>query len=151
MSVDLQALYQEVILDHNRQPRNFRAMAGGRKAEGYNRMCGDRVTVHLRVEADVIRDACFQGSACAIVMASASLMTEHVRDLTLADAAALVERLHRTLSAPPGAPTSDLGALGALGALAGVRLFPIRIKCALLPWDALRAALDAGDEVASTE
>jgi nitrogen fixation NifU-like protein len=148
MSADLQALYQEVILDHNRQPRNFRTMQGGRKAEGFNRMCGDHVTVHLRVEADVIRDACFQGSGCAIVKASASLMTEHVRDLTLADAAALVERLRRTLSAPPGAPIDDLGALSAL---AGVRWFPVRIKCAVLPWEALRAALDARDEGVSTE
>lgn len=148
MSVDLHALYQEVVLDHNRHPRNFRAMQGGRKAEGFNRICGDRVTVHLRVEADVIRDACFQGSGCAIVKASASLMTEHIRDLTLADAAALVERLRRTLSAPPGAPIDDLGALGAL---TGVRLFPIRIKCAVLPWEALLAALSARDEVVSTE
>ena len=148
MSVDLQALYQKVVLDHNRQPRNFRAMQGGRRAEGHNRMCGDRVTVHLRLEGKVIRDVCFQGSACAIVMASASLMTEHVRDLPTAEAAALAERLHRTLSAPPGAPVDDLGALSAL---AGVRLFPIRIKCAVLPWEALLAALDARDEVASTE
>ena len=148
MSEDLQALYQEVILDHNRQPRNFRAMTGGRKADGHNRMCGDRVTVHLRVEGGVIRDACFQASACAIAKASASLMTEHVKDLATADAAALAERLHRALSAPPGAPVGDSGALGAL---AGVRLFPIRIKCAALPWEALRTALDARDEAASTE
>lgn len=148
MSVDLQALYQKVILEHNRLPRNFRAMEGGRKAEGYNRICGDRVTVYLRVEGDVIRDVCFQGSGCAIAKASASLMTENVRDLPLADAVALVERLHRTLRAPPGAPIDDLGALGAL---AGVRLFPIRIKCAVLPGEALLAALDACDEVVSTE
>jgi len=148
MSADLQALYQEVILDHNRRPRNFRAMEGGRKAEGHNRICGDRVTVYLRVEGDVIRDVCFQGSGCAIAKASASLMTEHVRNLTVAGAAALVERLRRTLSAPPGAPIDDLGALAAL---AGVRLFPIRIKCAVLPWEALRAALDARDDVVSTE
>jgi nitrogen fixation NifU-like protein len=148
MSVDLQALYQEVVLDHNRQPRNFRAMSGGRKGEGYNRMCGDRVTVHLRVEEDVIRDACFQATACAIAKASASLMTEHVQHLPPAEAASLAARLRTPLSAPPGAPVGDLGALGAL---AGVRLFPIRIKCALLPWEALRAALDAHDEVVSTE
>lgn len=148
MSADLQALYQGVILDHNRQPRNFRAMEGGRKAEEYNRTCGDRVTVHLRVEENSIRDASFQGSGCAIAKASASLLTEYVRDLTLADAAALAERVRRMLSAPPGAPIGDLGALSAL---AGVRLFPIRIKCATLPWEALRAALDARDEVVSTE
>jgi nitrogen fixation NifU-like protein len=148
MSADLQALYQKVILEHNRQPRNFRAMQGGRKAEGFNRMCGDRVTVHLRVEREVIRDACFQGSGCAILKASASLLTEHVRDLTLTDAASAVDRLRRTLNAPPGAPIDDLGALGAL---AGVRWFPVRIKCAVLPWDTLRVALDGRDEVVSTE
>jgi nitrogen fixation NifU-like protein len=142
MSADLQDLYQRVVLDHNRQPRNFRAMTGGRKAEGYNRMCGDRVTVHLRVEEDVIRDACFQGSACAIVMASASLMTDHVKNLAIEEAAALAGRLKRMLSAPPGGPLEDLGPLQVLE---GVRLFPIRIKCALLPWDAMRAALDARD------
>lgn len=142
MSVDLQDLYQQVVLDHNREPRNFRDMAGGRKAEGYNRLCGDRVTVYLRVEGDVIRDACFQGSACAIVLASASLMTEHVKGLATGDAVALAGRLKRMLGAPAGGPLEDLGALQVLE---GVRLFPIRIKCAVLPWDTMRAALDARD------
>jgi nitrogen fixation NifU-like protein len=111
-------------------------------------MCGDRITVQLQVEGGVIRDACFQASACAIAKASASLMTEHVKDLTTAEAIGLADRLHTTLSAPPGAPVGDLGALGAL---AGVRFFPIRIKCAVLPWEALRTALDARDEAVSTE
>jgi nitrogen fixation NifU-like protein len=144
----LYALYQEVNLDHNRRPRNCRAIEGGRKAEGYNRICGDRITVHLRLEGDVIRDASFQGSGCAILMASASLMTENVGGRPLADVATLIERFHRTISAPPGAPIEDLGALSAL---AGVRLFPTRIRCARLPWEALRAALDARDDVISTE
>jgi nitrogen fixation NifU-like protein len=148
VTVDLHALYQEIILDHNRHPRNFRVIEGARKAEGYNPVCGDRVTVHLRVEGEVIRDVSFQGSGCAIVKASASLMTESVMGRTLADAGALVERFHRMIAAPPGAPIEDLGPLSGL---AGVRLFPIRIKCASLPWHALRAATDARDDVVSTE
>ena len=148
MSVDLQALYQEAILDHSRRPRNFRAMEAGRKAEGYNRICGDRVTVHLRVEGEVIRDASFQGSGCAIVRASASLMTESVRGRTVADAVALIERYRGMITAPPGAPIENLGALSAL---AGVRLFPTRIKCANLPWEALHAAIAGREDLVSTE
>ena len=148
MSAELQALYQEVILDHNRHPRNFRAIEGGRTAEGHNPMCGDRITVHVRVEGDVIRDASFQGSGCAIVKASASLMTENVKGQTLAEVRALAERFQRMIAAPPGSPVDSLGALTAL---AGVRWFPIRVKCASLPWHALRAAADARDEVVSTE
>jgi nitrogen fixation NifU-like protein len=148
MSAELQALYQQVILDHNRRPRNHRAIEGGRRADGYNPICGDRITVHLRVEGDVIRDASFQGSGCAIMKASASLMTESVKDRTLAAVDALAERFHRMVTAPPGTQIEELGALTAL---AGVRQFPIRVKCASLPWQALRAAVAARDEVVSTE
>ena len=148
MSAGLHALYEEAILDHNRHPRNCRAIEGGRKAEGYNPICGDRITVHVRVEGDVIRDVSFQGSGCAITKASASLMTESVKGQSLADATALIERFHRMITAPPGAPIENLGTLTVL---AGVRLFPVRIKCATLPWQALRAAADARDEVVSTE
>ena len=148
MSAGLHALYEEAILDHNRHPRNFRVIEGGRRAEGYNPICGDRITVHVRVEGDVIRDVSFQGSGCAITKASASLMTESVKGQSLADASALIERFHRMITAPPGAPVENLGALTVL---AGVRLFPVRIKCATLPWYALRAAADARDEVVSTE
>jgi nitrogen fixation NifU-like protein len=111
-------------------------------------MCGDRVTVHVLVEGDVIRDVSFQGSGCAIVKASASLMTEIVKGQTVAEASALVERVHRMIAAPPGSPIENLGLLAAL---AGVRLFPTRVKCASLAWHALRAAADARDEVISTE
>ena len=148
MSVELHELYQQVILDHNRRPRNLRVIDGGRRGEGNNPICGDRVTVHLRVEGDVIRDASFQASGCAIVKASASLMTESVKGLTLADADTLTERLLRMITAPPGAPVDDLGALTAL---AGVRWFPIRVKCAQLPWHAMRAAANARDGMVSTE
>ena len=145
---DLQELYQEVILDHNKRPRNFRAIAGGRKAEGYNPLCGDRLTVYLRIDDGVIEEATFQGSGCAISKASASLMTGSVKGKTVAEAEALFERFHRAVTAPPDTPVEDLGKLSAL---TGVRHFPVRVKCATLAWYALRAAAGAGDQVVSTE
>jgi len=145
---DLQDLYQEVILDHNRRPRNFRTIPDGRKAEGYNPLCGDRLTVYLRVENDVIKDATFQGSGCAISKASASLMTDAVKGKTVAEAEQLFQRFHDVVTAPPDAPVEDVGKLSVL---AGVRQFPMRVKCATLAWYALRAATEARDEVVSTE
>jgi len=145
---DLQDLYQEVILDHNRRPRNFRTLQGGRKAEGYNPLCGDRLTVYLRVEDNVIKVATFQGSGCAISKASASLMTDAVKGKTVAEAEQLFERFHRVVTAPPDAAVEDVGKLSVL---AGVRQFPVRVKCATLAWYALRAAAEARDEVVSTE
>lgn len=148
MSAELQDLYQEVILDHNRRPRNFRAIEHGRRAEGYNPLCGDRITVYLRIDDGVIRDASFQGSGCAISKASASLMTESVKGKTLADAEALLERFQQMITAPPDAPVPDLGKLSVL---AGVRQFPVRVKCASLAWHTLRAAAEARGQVVSTE
>ena len=148
MTADLQELYQEVILDHNKRPRNFRALEDGRKAEGYNPLCGDRFTVYLRMEDSVIKDTSFQGSGCAISKASASLMTESVKGKTLAEAEALFDRFQRMVTAPPDLPVEDLGRLSVF---AGVRQFPVRVKCASLAWHALRAALEARDEVVSTE
>jgi nitrogen fixation protein NifU and related proteins len=145
---DLQELYQEVILDHNRRPRNFRVLEEGRKAEGYNPLCGDRLTVYLRVEDDVIKDVTFQGSGCAISKASASIMTDMVKGKTVAEAEKLFERFHRAVTAPADAPVEDLGKLSVL---TGVRQFPVRVKCATLAWYALRAAAQARDEVVSTE
>jgi nitrogen fixation NifU-like protein len=145
---DLQDLYQEVILDHNRRPRNFRVLEDGRSAEGYNPLCGDRLTVYLRVEGGVITDAAFQGSGCAISKASASLMTDIVKGKTVQDAETLFERFHRAVTAPTDAPVEDLGKLSVL---TGVRQFPVRVKCATLPWYALRAAVEARDDVVSTE
>ena len=146
--MDLKDLYRDVILDHNRRPRNFRVLDGARRAEGHNPVCGDRLTVYLRVEEGVIEAAAFQGSGCAIAMASASLMAESVTGKTVAEAEALFERVRRLLTAAPGAPIDDLGALSAL---AGVRRFSVRVRCATLPWQALRAAAAARDEVVSTE
>ena len=148
MTSDLRELYQEVILDHNKRPRNFRALEGGSRAEGYNPLCGDRLTVYLRVEDGVIADAAFQGSGCAISKASASLMTDSVKGKTLAETEALFERFHRMVTAPTDASVDDLGKLSVF---AGVRQFPVRVKCASLAWHTLRAAVEARDEVVSTE
>ncbi len=148
MSSDLQELYQEVILDHNKRPRNFRVIADGRKAEGYNPLCGDRLIVYLLVENDVIRDVGFQGSGCAISKASASLMTDSVRGKTLTEAEALFASFQRMIMAPPEAPIQDLGKLRVL---AGVRQFPLRVKCASLAWHTLRAAVEAREGRVSTE
>ena len=141
---DLQDLYQEVILDHNRRPRNFRVIENGRKAEGYNPLCGDRVTVYVRVEDGRVADASFQGSGCAISTASASLMTDSIKGKTLAEVEALFGRFHEMITRAPNEPIDDLGKLSVL---AGVRQFPVRVKCASLPWHTLRSADDARDNV----
>jgi nitrogen fixation NifU-like protein len=148
VSADLQDLYQEVILDHNRRPRNFRALDAGHKAEGFNPLCGDRITVYLTVGHGVITDVAFQGSGCAISKASASLMTESVKGKTIAEAQALFERFQQMITAPADAPVDDLGKLTVL---AGVRQFPVRVKCASLAWHTLRAAANAPGAVVSTE
>ena len=148
MSDELQELYQEVILDHNRRPRNFRVIEAGRRSEGYNPLCGDRITVYLDVENGVIKDASFQGSGCAISKASASLMTESVKGKTVEDAQSLFERFQQMITGPTDTPAADLGKLTVL---AGVRQFPIRVKCASLAWHTLRAAVDSADKVVSTE
>jgi nitrogen fixation NifU-like protein len=148
MTSDLEALYRGAIVDHSKHPRNRRPIAAGRHAEGFNPLCGDRLTVYVQVVNGVIQDASFEGLGCAIATASASLMTERVKGMTVAEAGALFDRVQRMVTAPADAPVDDLGALSAL---AGVRRFPVRVKCATLPWHALRAATAAGDEVVTTE
>jgi nitrogen fixation NifU-like protein len=148
MMTDLDALYSGVILDHNKRPRNFRRLETDRHAIGDNPLCGDRVTVYLRVEDGVIRDAAFQGYGCAIATASASLMTESVTGKTLADAEALRERVERMVTATAGESIEELGALAAL---MGVRQYPVRVKCAMLPWQTLRAAATRREDPVSTE
>ena len=148
MSADLDALYRDVILDHNRHPRHYRAIAGGRRGEGHNPLCGDRLTVYVRLQGGIIAEAAFQGFGCAIATASASLMAESVAGRTIAEAEALFERVRATMLAPESAPIDDLGALSAL---AGVRKFPARAKCATLPWQALFAAVRSDDRSVSTE
>jgi nitrogen fixation NifU-like protein len=145
---DLSDLYQEVILDHNRRPRNFRALAGAsHRAEGYNPLCGDRLTLYLQVAGDTIEDVTFEGAGCAISKASASMMTEALKGRTLADASALFARFHRMVTTPPDQPVEDMGKLSSL---AGVREFPVRVKCASLAWHTLKAAM-ANDRRTSTE
>ena len=145
---DLTDLYQEVILDHNRRPRNFCVLADAtHQAEGYNPLCGDRLSLFLKLDGDVITDVGFQGSGCAISKASASLMTDSLKGTAVRDARALFERFHRMVTTPPDVEVEDLGKLSAL---AGVREFPVRVKCASLAWHTLKAALEHSDK-ATTE
>ncbi len=148
MSDELQDLYQEVILDHNKRPRNFRVLDGGRQAEGYNPLCGDRFTVYLQIDNGLIKDVSFQGSGCAISKASASLMTESVKGKSIEEAKATFDEFQKMLTGPTDAPTDNLGKLTVL---AGVRQFPVRVKCASLAWHTLKSAVEARDEVVSTE
>jgi nitrogen fixation NifU-like protein len=148
---DLRELYQEVILDHNKRPRNFRAIdPPSQKAEGYNPLCGDRITVYLRLKGDVIEDLAFEGSGCAISKASASLMTDALKGRTVADAGSLFDEFHYMVTAPADAPV-EIGRLDKLAVFAGVREYPVRVKCASLAWHTLRAALEARHDVVSTE
>lgn len=149
---DLRELYQEVILDHSRHPRNFGPPAeANRKAEGYNPLCGDRVTVYLALKDGVVQDAAFDGVGCAISVASASLMTEAVKGKTKAEARALFDRFHELVTAG-GVSAQELGdELDKLSVLAGVRHFPIRVKCATLAWHTLWAAIEGRDENVTTE
>ena len=145
---ELSDLYQEVILDHNRRPRNFRALTGAsHSAEGYNPLCGDRLTLYLKVEGETIADVSFEGGGCAISKASASMMTDALKGRTIAEATALFERFHRMVTTPPDQAVEDMGKLSSL---AGVREFPVRVKCASLAWHTFKAAL-AHEAAVSTE
>ncbi|HEX5314182.1 MAG TPA: SUF system NifU family Fe-S cluster assembly protein [Gammaproteobacteria bacterium] len=150
MDADLAALYRDLIIDHNRSPRNFHALDPPcRSAEGYNPLCGDRLTVYLRLDGDRIEEAAFQGSGCAISTASASLMTESLRGRTPAEARELFRDVRALLTGGDDAPAAD--ELGKLGALAGVRAYPSRVKCATLAWHTLQSALAGDDERVTTE
>jgi nitrogen fixation NifU-like protein len=136
---ELSDLYQEVILDHNRKPRNFRVIDPATASqEGYNPLCGDRLKLFLNVENGVITDVAFQGSGCAISKASASLMTEAVKGKTVDQARALFEQFHHMITSPPGSPLPEMGKLAVLS---GIREFPTRVKCAGLAWHTLKAAV----------
>jgi nitrogen fixation NifU-like protein len=148
---DLSDLYQQVILDHNRNPRNFRTVPGAnRRAEGYNPLCGDRISLQVRVDDDVIADVGFQGSGCAISKAAASLMTAAVQGKTTGEADTLFRSFHDMLTGGVDAP-ADPQSLGKLAAFSGVRAFPARVKCANLSWHTLRAALENSAERVTTE
>lgn len=147
---NLRELYQEVILDHNRHPRNLGVLPDAdRTAEGSNPLCGDKLSVFLKIDGDVISDIRFQGSGCAISKASASLMTDRVKGQTLAEVQRLFERFQAMVTTDTDQPR--LEDFGKLSVLAGVRDYPMRVKCATLAWHTLRAAVDAETDIVSTE
>jgi nitrogen fixation protein NifU and related proteins len=148
---DLTDLYQEVILDHNRRPRNFGALADAtRVANGHNPLCGDRLKLYVKLDGDRIANIAFEGSGCAISKASASLMTDAVKGGSIADAQSLFERFHQVVTTPIDEPV-DEESVGKLAVLAGVREFPARVKCASLAWHTLKAALEGADAPVKTE
>ena|SRR5882672_1557466 len=148
---DLNDLYQEVIVDHSLHPHNYHAMAdANHQAGGYNPLCGDQVTVYLKVEGDQVRDISFLGNGCAISKASASVMTEVVKDKTKAETEALFDTFHRLVTGKED-PAADVDALGKLAAFSGVHQFPTRVKCAILAWHTLRSALHDQKTAVSTE
>jgi nitrogen fixation NifU-like protein len=149
---DLRELYQTTILDHNKKPRNFRKPDGAnREAEGWNPLCGDKVTVYLTVDDDdVIQEVGFQGSGCAISTASASMMTQVVKGRTLDEVLETFDRFHDLVTGPPGDET-ELATLGKLAVFGGVREYPMRVKCATLPWHTLLSAVRGDGEIAKTE
>ena len=147
---DLRELYQDTILDHSKKPRNFREIPGASaKAVGHNPLCGDRVTVYLRLDDGNIADIAFIGQGCAISKASASLMTDAVKGKSKAEATRLFERFRKMVTGRPGDPID--ASLGKLAVLSGVCEFPVRVTCASLPWHTLQAALEAKQETVSLE
>jgi nitrogen fixation protein NifU and related proteins len=151
MSSELRELYQEVILDHSRRPRNLREIPGGSRAEGANPLCGDRATVYLQMDGDVVKDASFVGKGCSISTASASMMTESIKGKTRAEAEALFDRFHALITGDPSKPGTGGADLGKLAVFSGVCEFPVRVKCAALAWHTLKAALENQGQAVSTE
>ena len=148
---DLNDLYQEVILDHNRRPRNYGALTDAtHSAKGHNPLCGDKLTLALKIEGDRITNVAFEGSGCAISKSSASLMTDAVKGHTIDEATELFARFHQMVTTPIDQPV-DEDAVGKLAVFAGVREFPARVKCASLPWHTLKAALTKTAEPVKTE
>jgi nitrogen fixation NifU-like protein len=148
---ELSDLYQEVILDHNRRPRNYGPLPqASRTAQGHNPLCGDRLTLYVQIEGDRISGISFEGSGCAISKASASLMTDAVKGHTVGEAGSLFDRFHEMITTPFDRPVNEEG-LGKLAAFAGVREFPVRVKCASLAWHTLKAALADSHQTARTE
>ena len=149
---ELDELYQEVILDHNKSPRNFREIVdANRRSEGYNPLCGDHVTVYVNLADGVIRDISFKGSGCAISKASASMMTTELKGKSEAEAERVFDNVHKMLTGEMGVEDDELERLGKLKILSGVCKFPARVKCASLAWHTVNAALKGNDKIASTE
>ena len=148
MSDDLTELYQQVILDHSRSPRNFRKMNGAnRTAQGHNPLCGDNVSLYLLMDGDVVKDVSFQGSGCAISKASASILTEAIKGKSKSDVKALFDKVHEMVTTGRNSSAE----LGKLAVFAGVHKFPARVKCAILPWHAVLAAVEGKSEPVTTE
>ncbi|MEW5704435.1 MAG: Fe-S cluster assembly sulfur transfer protein SufU [Pseudomonadota bacterium] len=149
---DLKELYQEVIIDHSKRPRHFGGLEGAnREAEGFNPLCGDRLTLRLTVQDGIVKNAAFEGAGCAISTASASLMTDMVIGKTEAEANDLFRRFQELITRKEPPTTDELLELEKLAALAGVRAFPARVKCATLAWHTLAAALNRQTEAVKTE
>ena len=147
---DLRELYQQVILDHYKKPRNFQKLPeANRQAEGHNPLCGDEITVYLQMDGDVIKGISFQGAGCAISQSAASLMTTVLKGKTRAEAEEIFKRFHEMVTGTSG--TADPMELGKLAVFCGVSEFPVRVKCASLPWHTLHAALEGKGEPVSTE
>jgi nitrogen fixation NifU-like protein len=148
---DLRDLYQEVILEHSKTPRNYRELESpDRRAEGFNPLCGDRFTVYVQMQGDSIRDIAFQGSGCAISRASASMMTQSLKGKTKSEAEALFHRFHSVVTGKTRADDSQ-AELGKLAVFSGVCEFPARVKCATLAWHTVQAALEGKQDAISTE
>lgn len=148
---ELRELYQEVILDHNKHPRNFGPLEDAdRDAEGHNPLCGDEITVRVKLSGETIEDIRFEGSGCAISTASASVMTETLKGKTLAEAKALFEEFHDLVTGKRD-DAADVATIGKLAVFSGVSEFPVRVKCATLCWHTTQAALDGTDAKISTE
>jgi nitrogen fixation NifU-like protein len=145
---DLTDLYQQVILDHSKSPRNFRVLDGAnRTAQGHNPLCGDNITLYLQMDGDAVRDISFQGSGCAISKASASILTDTLKGKTKREIKQLFDQVHHMVTT--GA--TDGADLGKLAVFAGVHKFPARVKCAILPWHAVVSAVEGGSETVTTE
>jgi nitrogen fixation NifU-like protein len=147
----IRELYQQVILDHNKSPRNYRAMQDATRAvDGYNPLCGDHYKVYVRIENDIIRDISFEGAGCAISKASASVMSSMVKGRTVEEAESLFTEFHRLVTGT-AADDDDIERLGKLAAFAGVSEYPARVKCASLAWHTMHAALSTDEASVSTE
>ena len=147
---ELEELYQEIIMEHNRKPRNFRALEDAQSADGFNPFCGDQITLYLKIDDDVVTDVGFQGSGCAISRASASMMTESIKGKSQTDIRAIFDDFHHMITGDSDTEL-DSELLGDLELLAGVSEFPTRIKCATLSWHTLQAALKGQEGRVQTE
>lgn len=148
---DLRELYQQIIVEHSKKPRNFGELEdASHTADGFNPLCGDQITVYLLLDGETVKDVAFKGSGCAISKASASLMTGAVKGKTRAEVEALFSRFREMVTRERGAPV-DEEALGKLAVFSGVREFPVRVKCATLAWHTLHAALEGKEKPVTTE